>query len=327
MTDSSGVATAPAFTANSQAGSYTVTASVVGVASLANFSLTNIPGAAANITTTAGTPQSAIVNTAFTTALQVTVRDSGNNLVNGATVTFTTPASGASAKFGASATASAVTGSNGIATAPALTANNQGGTYSVTATVPGAATPATFSLTNTTGTLSGAVTSTTTTVNLTTEGVKDWVHWGDASLNRKTGVAAQISTYSVVGTGSVVTYTNDPRGATWTDGTPTVSSTNNKAGISITGTNNGFSITVPAGTTVTTLSFHVGGTTSGATLTAHLSDGSAADYTNVVSTTSGQYDRNYTLIFSGGSAGRTLTVTWKMTSGTGSVTLSGAALQ
>src|SRR5207248_2483871 len=40
-TNSSGVATAPTFTANTTAGSYTVTASTAGVASPANFSLTN----------------------------------------------------------------------------------------------------------------------------------------------------------------------------------------------------------------------------------------------------------------------------------------------
>ena len=53
-----------------------------------------------SVTATAGTPQSAVVNTAFGTALQATVRDAGNNPVSGVTVTFTAPASGASARFG-----------------------------------------------------------------------------------------------------------------------------------------------------------------------------------------------------------------------------------
>ena len=41
ITNASGVATAPALTANSQTGGYTVTATVAGVATPANFSLTN----------------------------------------------------------------------------------------------------------------------------------------------------------------------------------------------------------------------------------------------------------------------------------------------
>src|SRR5207249_4510461 len=95
-TNASGVATAAIFTANGAAGSYTVTATVSGVASPANFSMTNLTGAAASITATAGTPQSTTINTAFTTQLQATVKDSGNNPVSGATVTFTAPGSGAS---------------------------------------------------------------------------------------------------------------------------------------------------------------------------------------------------------------------------------------
>jgi hypothetical protein len=45
MTNASGIATAPAFTANSTAGNYTLTASVAGAAAPANFVLTNaVPG-------------------------------------------------------------------------------------------------------------------------------------------------------------------------------------------------------------------------------------------------------------------------------------------
>ena len=75
------------------------------------------------------------------------------------------------------------------------------------------------------------------------------------------------------------------------------------------------------------MTVHVGGWNSGGTLTAHLSDGSDADFTDVVATTSGQYDRNYSLTYNAASSGQILTVTWKMTSGTGNVTLGAAALQ
>jgi hypothetical protein len=86
-----------------------------------------VSGTAATITATAGTPQSATINTAFATGLQATVKDAGGNPMSGVTVTFTAPASGASGKFGGSATATAVTNSLGIATAPTFTANGTAG--------------------------------------------------------------------------------------------------------------------------------------------------------------------------------------------------------
>jgi hypothetical protein len=288
-----------------------------------------VVGGPASITATAGTPQSTVINTAFATALQATVRDAGGAPVSGVTVTFAAPGSGASASFGGST--SVTTDGSGVATAATLTANGTTGSYSVTASVAGVATPATFSLTNTASgggspTLSGTVTTSTANANLTTEGPRDWVHWGDSSLTRKANVTPQLSTYAVVGSGAVTTYSNDLRGLAWTDGTPTVSASNNRRGLSITAIGNGFSFTAPADGATRTLVVHVGGSSSGGTLTAHLSDGSAVDFTNVSSTVSGRYDRNYTLTYRAGSPGQTLTVTWKMTSGTGTVTLSGAAL-
>jgi hypothetical protein len=149
VTNASGIATAPTFTANAVAGGFTVTATVAGVATPANFSLTNTAGAAGSVAATGGTPQSAVINSAYATALQATVKDAGSNPLSGVTVTFTAPGSGASGKFGGSATATAVTNASGIATAPTFTANAVVGGFTVTATVAGVATPANFSLTNT----------------------------------------------------------------------------------------------------------------------------------------------------------------------------------
>jgi len=149
VTNASGVATAPAFTANTTSGSYTVTASTGGVATPANFSLTNTPGVAASISATGGTPQSATVSTAFATLLQATVRDALANPVAGVSVTFAAPGSGASGAFTGSPTVTS--NASGVATAPAFTANATAGSYTVTATAGGVATPANFSLTNTPG--------------------------------------------------------------------------------------------------------------------------------------------------------------------------------
>jgi hypothetical protein len=250
--------------------------------------------------------------------------------VNGATVTFSAPSSGPGGTFGGSLTASVLTTANGVATAPPLTANGQTGGYAVTASVAGVPTPASFNLTNTalpsSGLLSGVGNSAKTAANLQSEGTSDWVHWGDASLNRKAGVAAQLSTYTVVGGGTVAKYSNDPRPLSWTSGTPTASSTNNLNGVYVSGTGGGFSITAPADTATRTIVVHVGGWNSGGTLKAHLSDGSAPNFVDTTASVSGQYDRNYTLTYHAGNAGQTLTVTWQMTSGSGNVTLNGAAL-
>ena len=83
-----------------------------------------VQAAPATITATAGTPQSAVVNTAFATQFQTTVKDASNNPVGGVSVTFTAPASGPSGTFpGSVLSATAMTDSNGIATAPVFTAN------------------------------------------------------------------------------------------------------------------------------------------------------------------------------------------------------------
>ena len=175
------------------------------------------------------------------------------------------------------------------------------------------------------GLLSGTVDSSTARADLTAEGGADWVHWG-TTLNRKAGVTAQLSNYTVVGGGSAVSYDNDLRPLSWSDGSPTASSTNNTSGLYISPTGSGFSFTAPADPATRTLVVHVGGWYSAGKLTAYLSDGSAADLVDLTSESSGQYDRNYTITYRALSAAQTLTVTWTMTSGIGNVTLHGAAL-
>jgi hypothetical protein len=101
-----------------------------------------------SVVATAGTLQSTTVNSAFATALRVIVRNASSTPMSGVTVTFTAPSSGASARFGGSATATAVTDTSGVATAPALTANGTAGGFTVTASVSGTSAQAFFSLTN-----------------------------------------------------------------------------------------------------------------------------------------------------------------------------------
>ena len=87
----------------------------------------------------------------------------------------------------------------------------------------------------------------------------------------------------------------------------------------------GSSVTAPAGISARVLVVHAGGWNSAGKLTAHLADGSAADFVDTSTAASGQYDRNYTLTYRANS-NTTLTVTWVMASGGGNVTLNGAAL-
>src|SRR5450755_4206269 len=84
-----------------------------------NFAVEFYVGGPASVTATGGTPQSTVINTAFASALQATVKDLLGNPVAAVTVNFAVPGSGASATLSAP---SAVTDGSGVASVPA-TAN------------------------------------------------------------------------------------------------------------------------------------------------------------------------------------------------------------
>lgn len=174
------------------------------------------------------------------------------------------------------------------------------------------------------GSLTGTSTSSSATVNLTTDGTTDWAHW--FGYDRKASGGSKISNYAIVGSGTVSNYTNDLRTLRWSDGTPTASGSN-KNGIYIAGINNGFQITAPADLTRRTLKVYVGGWNSGGTLIARLSDGSALDYVNTVYSSTGQYNAVYTLTYRAASASQTIAVRWVQASGSGNVTLQAATLK
>ena len=113
-----------------------------------SFALTNTAGSPASIAVVSGSPQSAVVNTAFANTLKVLVKDASNNPVSGATVTFAAPGSGASGAF-AGGQNTAVTDGTGVATSAAFTANGAAGSYAVTASIGALSTN--FALTNTAG--------------------------------------------------------------------------------------------------------------------------------------------------------------------------------
>jgi hypothetical protein len=105
-----------------------------------------VAGAPAAIVASGGTPQSAVINTAFTSPLQATVTDSNMNPVPNVTVTFTAPTSGPSGTF-AGGVNTAMTNGSGVASITFTANGTVGGPYNVTA-MAGMIGPASFSLTN-----------------------------------------------------------------------------------------------------------------------------------------------------------------------------------
>ncbi len=138
-----------------QAGSFPITVTATDLTGCPgdskNYTLVIAGVAPASVTSTAGTPQTVLPGATFPVALQVTVKDAGNNPLSGVNVKFTAPPqSSASGTFaGGDTIVTIVTNSSGIATAPTFTANSKTGSYTVTAAVTGVATPANFSLNNT----------------------------------------------------------------------------------------------------------------------------------------------------------------------------------
>jgi hypothetical protein len=170
-------------------------------------------------------------------------------------------------------------------------------------------------------------------LSLSTEGILDWSHWGLSSatgFNHKGGITQQISNYSLIGSGSVLQYSNNPNSFSWTGGTPTASASGVASGLWNFGASNGFQVTVPAGTTARTLKLYVGLWAAGGRLEASLSDGSAPVFTDTsLTNSSGTTNRVYTLNYKAASAGQTLTVKWTVnaTFNTyGNVTLQAATL-
>jgi hypothetical protein len=170
------------------------------------------------------------------------------------------------------------------------------------------------------------------TVNLTAEGTDDWAHWGfnGMGIDHKSVSGSAVNHITETQGGSLLQYANNANGYSWSDGTPTVNAVATTTGIYVMGTGNSFTITVPADTATRTLKLYVGGWSSAGTLTAHLSDSSASDYTDSsFSNSNASYYVVYTITYKAAAAGQNLTVKWQMASGLsgGNVTLQAATLQ
>jgi len=147
-TNASGIATVTSWTLGTAAGSNSLSATN-GTAGTVGFTATGNAGAATQIALSAGSGQTATVNTAVAVDPAVLVRDAFNNPVSGVSVTFAVTAGGGSAT-GTSQTSNA----SGIATVTSWTLGTVAGTNNntMTATSTGlSGSPVTFSASATAG--------------------------------------------------------------------------------------------------------------------------------------------------------------------------------
>jgi len=149
-TDATGVATAPAFTANGTAGDYTVEVdSAYGSAEL--YLSNTASGVPASITISGAPSQTQVVNNQYAKPLQAQVLDANGRPVQGVTVNFSlgTGSTGAGAGFvNGGAQASETTNANGEAISPLFAANDKIGRFTATASITGNVSAAGYSLEN-----------------------------------------------------------------------------------------------------------------------------------------------------------------------------------
>jgi hypothetical protein len=174
------------------------------------------------------------------------------------------------------------------------------------------------------------------TVDLTTEGAADWVHWGlttNTSVDRKNGVPAQISNFTPVGPAAVQRYADNFTAFAWTDGMPTSATPGTTSGVFITGLSNGFALTAPADSNSRKLRIYVGAYAVRGQLLAYLSDFSARPYIDT-SINDISWDNEYAVYqidYRAASAGQQLKVEYRslnlLDPVYGNVTLQAATLQ
>jgi hypothetical protein len=164
------------------------------------------------------------------------------------------------------------------------------------------------------GSLKGSAAGAASSYSLSSLGTSDWAHWGRngayGNFDHKASGGSQISNVTKQGSGGYGGYTASNRKTAWTGGSPTVSDSADFGYIwANNGIGAGWSFTVPASTATHTVYVYLGGDSCGTTLTAHLSDGSAANYVATFSS-SGGYSDVVAITYKAASAGQKLTLTF-----------------
>jgi hypothetical protein len=170
-------------------------------------------------------------------------------------------------------------------------------------------------------------------VNLTSEGTRDWIHWGRSTndwMDRKAGVAAQISDFAHLGTNLVERYADNYSAFSWSDGTPTASDAGTTTGVFTYGAGDGFELVAAADTSTRTLRVHVGLYGAQGEFQAWLSDLSAPAYTDTSLQNVGNAYAVYELTYRAASSGQSLIVRYRplrlLDQHFGNVTLQSATL-
>src|SRR6266700_3690146 len=196
--------------------------------------------------------------------------------------------------------------------------------------------PVTVVVTTTGGRLTGSMAAVAqgSVVDLASEGVADWAHWGlvtENSFDHKAGVVSLVSNYSVIGAEPAYPYADNFNGYTWTNGTPTATATNTTTGVYVVGLGDGFQVTAPADTPSKTLKLYVGTYGARGKLLAFLSDFTAPTYQDTSLDNAGNGSGAvYAFSYLAASAGQTIIVRFKVSnmhdSSYGNVTLQAATL-
>ncbi|HEY2073148.1 MAG TPA: hypothetical protein VGG88_06210, partial [Gaiellaceae bacterium] len=127
--------------ANGTPGRFAATASTAGVATVATYTLDNHATATTLQASSTTRNAKAVVDTRYRSTLQARLVDSTGQPIEGAAVTFALAAAdnGATAVFlGGTGQATALTNASGIAASPPLVANKIAGSFTATASAPGA---------------------------------------------------------------------------------------------------------------------------------------------------------------------------------------------
>jgi hypothetical protein len=262
---------------------------------------------------------------AVKTAPNVTLNPKTQSITAGQTVTFTAAATGSptptvqwQVSTDGGKTFTNISGATSTTYSFTTTLSQNGNEYQAVFTNSvhtDITSPATLTVTaGSPGTLTGTPSTAAASFNLTTLGTIDWAHFGTngsaTGFDHKNGGGSQISNVTKVGTGTFGGYNDPNRSVSWTNGTPSAKGTANQGFLwANNGIGAGYSFTVPADTTTKTLYIYLGGFSSGAKLTAHLSDNSAADYVTTFSS-SGKYNDVVKITFKAASAGKQLVLTY-----------------
>lgn len=185
------------------------------------------------------------------------------------------------------------------------------------------------------GSITGAnPTTPSAIVDLAAQGTRDWAHWGVNTANtfdHRGAATEHISDVTMLNGGAKNQFTTSPTAFSWNNGGPyNTSVTGTTTGIYTGGVGSGFEFTVPADTTSRHLLVYVGAVSAKGQLTAHLSDGSAVQFSNntLDSLTTTPVSGVYTIDYKAASAGQALIVDWVETvdHGNGVIALAAAAL-